>query len=141
MKRCNSCGVAKPNTAFTKQKGRNGKYNLLFECKECACKTQKIRYQNLTPEQKLKKKDRFIQRTYGITMEDYNIMFQAQEGCCKSCKRHQSNFTKALVIDHCHRTKQIRGLLCSGCNLALGNVGESALYLRALANYIEKSNN
>lgn len=45
-----------------------------------------------------------------------------------------------LVVDHCHTTRRVRGLLCVGCNAAIGHFRddvatvESALaYLRAAA--------
>jgi len=138
MKRCRTCGISKPATAYTKQKQRNGKYLLAFECKECACNRQSKRYQILTPEQKLKKKEKFIQRTYGIDLMEFNRIFSEQQGKCASCGIHQSALDKSLVIDHCHNTKLVRGLLCSGCNLALGNVKESAETLEKLAVYIRK---
>lgn len=138
-KRCATCGKSKPRTAFTRQKMRNGKYNLNFECKECACDRQAKRYQTYTKEQKLHKKDKFLQRTYGITIDDYNIMFNKQEGRCASCGRHQSEFKKSLVVDHRHSDGKVRGLLCSNCNLALGNVKENPEFLEKLANYIRNS--
>lgn len=137
MKRCNTCGVAKKSTAFTKQKQRSGNFALMFECKECACIKQTKRHQKQTPEQKLRKKETFILRTYGITMREYNSLFEKQEGKCASCKIHQSELLKALVIDHCHKTMKVRGLLCAGCNLALGNVKESYDSLIALAAYVK----
>lgn len=46
--------------------------------------------------------------------------------------------TERLVWDHCHTTGAQRGVLCGGCNIALGMVRDRPDILRALANYIEK---
>lgn len=136
MKRCNTCGMAKPATAFTKQKQRSGNFTLMFECKECATIKQTKRYQSYTPEQKLHKKNKFMIRKYGITIEDYTRMFNEQKECCKVCGIHQTELPKALVVDHCHATKKVRGLLCSGCNLAIGNIKENHTRAELLSLYI-----
>lgn len=39
-------------------------------------------------------------------------------GACEICNRSLDN-TKRLVIDHNHTTGQVRGVLCSRCNIAL----------------------
>ena len=52
---------------------------------------------------------------YCITTEQYDAMFAKQNGLCKLCEQ-----SKKLVVDHCHETNRIRGLLCIGCNAALG---------------------
>lgn len=79
-----------------------------------------------------------MRRKYGITIEQYNEMFAKQNGKCANdlCGKHQSEITKSLVVDHCHVTNKVRGLLCAGCNLALGNTYESAARLEGLAKYI-----
>lgn len=137
MKRCKTCGISKKTTAFTRQKQRSGNYAFNFECKECACGRQAKRYQNRTEEQKLKKKDTFIRRLYGIGLEEYQVLFDSQEGKCAACQISQEELPKALVIDHCHASNKVRGLLCSGCNLALGNVKENIAALLGLAAYIK----
>ena len=53
---------------------------------------------------------------YGITLEQYNEMFDKQKGKCAICKRHQKELTRTLCVDHNHKTKQVRGLLCVTCN-------------------------
>ena len=64
-------------------------------------------------------------KTFGITLEEYNEMFTKQNGCCSICGRHQSEFNKALSVDHNHETGEIRGLLCSKCNFGIGNFNDS----------------
>jgi hypothetical protein len=53
---------------------------------------------------------------FGLSPEDHNKMFEDQNGCCAICTRHQSEFKKALAVDHDHATGEVRGLLCAFCN-------------------------
>ncbi len=63
-----------------------------------------------------------LQSNYGITLNEYNRMFQIQGGMCAICKRHQSEFKKALHVDHNHKTGKVRSLLCAKCNVLVGVV-------------------
>ena len=47
---------------------------------------------------------------------------------------------KRLAVDHCHKTGKIRGLLCSTCNLMIGNAYDNPEILRSGANYLEAQN-
>lgn len=57
-------------------------------------------------------------RKYAITVEDYDKMLIAQAGVCAICKR--TNIKTRLAVDHNHDTGQVRELLCTRCNPALG---------------------
>jgi len=56
-----------------------------------------------------------LKREYGITTGQYNEMLEEQEGKCAICYR-----TRKLVVDHCHKTRKVRSLVCRPCNLGLG---------------------
>lgn len=86
-----------------------------------------------------------LKRDYGITVEYYNELLKKQNFSCASCgisttelennsqwKRHHK-----LVVDHCHETGLIRGLLCNNCNTALGMVKESLAVLEGLKQYVK----
>jgi len=75
---------------------------------------------------------------YGITPADFDRMFAEQKGCCAICGKHQSELKRALSVDHDHKTKVIRGLLCNNCNLAIGKLQDSSVLLRKAADYLEK---
>ncbi len=53
----------------------------------------------------------------GVTDEQYEEMLDEQGGVCALCG--QPPKTRRLHVDHDHRTKQVRGLLCYRCNRAL----------------------
>jgi len=63
-------------------------------------------------------------RLYGIDKKTYEQMHENQEGKCKICQGDgfvmAECHTVKLVVDHCHTTGEVRGLLCHNCNRALG---------------------
>jgi len=74
-------------------------------------------------------------RPYGLHVLDYYAMLKEQAGKCAAC----GDPGDALVVDHCHLTDIVRGLIHSGCNSALGFAAESPHRLRALADYLERT--
>ena len=65
------------------------------------------------------------------------------EGLCDVCQLPETNKdrtgkTRFLNVDHCHATGKIRGVLCSVCNMAIGNANDDPKRLRKLADYLEQ---
>lgn len=78
-----------------------------------------------------------IKRIYGITKEQYDVMLQQQKYCCAICSVNiETQRDKTLVIDHCHTTGKIRGLLCHACNTAIGLFKDSQETLLKACNYL-----
>ena len=73
-------------------------------------------------------------KKYGLTVEQYEEMFQKQDGKCKICKKPSSYW---LVVDHNHKTNEVRGLLCHRCNRALGMFRDDAELLAEAIRYLE----
>ena len=71
-------------------------------------------------------------------IEFYNSRFKKQKGCCAICGRHQTELTRRLVIDHCHKTNKLRGLLCGLCNTGIGNLKDDAELCLKAYNYLRK---
>jgi hypothetical protein len=57
---------------------------------------------------------------YNMTEEQYNEILLSQNSKCLICEMKHEDASKGLHIDHDHTTGEIRGLLCSRCNGALG---------------------
>lgn len=57
-------------------------------------------------------------RKYGLTAFDYAELYDLQGGVCGICSRPPRK--RAFVVDHDHRTGEVRGLVHAPCNLALG---------------------
>lgn len=85
-------------------------------------------------------KNRQLKNKFGITLDDYNKMFEDQKGCCKTCNRHQTILSKGLVVDHCHKTGKVRGLLCDYCNRLLGNYENKPELFISFNIYLGKQN-
>ena len=64
----------------------------------------------------------------------YPSLYLKQEGKCRICEREPGS--RKLSIDHSHSTGQVRGLLCTNCNLALGNLKDSPLLAVRAAQYL-----
>lgn len=82
---------------------------------------------------------------YGISMEKYMEMYEQQHGCCALCKKPGASFVagnqgrvETLAVDHDHKTKKVRSLLCHQCNKGIGCFGESVVSLRQAIEYLER---
>ena len=80
--------------------------------------------------------DRHIARVFGLSAEDWARLFEAQAGKCVGCLT-ALKMDKRTHVDHCHRTGRVRGLLCAGCNSALGQIRDNTETLRRLITYLE----
>lgn len=96
-------------------------------------KTYQAAYVVANPE---KVKAGYLQRKYGITLEQYNILLVKQNSNCAICGINQANLSRALAVDHCHTTGKIRGLLCSNCNTGLGLFDDNVGNLTAAIQYL-----
>ena len=60
-------------------------------------------------------------KTYKLTYYDVDAMVRKQNGRCKICGGNDGRGLWGLVVDHDHITGQVRQMLCTKCNLLLGN--------------------
>jgi len=127
-KPCKQCGVEKP---FSQFRTCNTKHGFYQTCKEC-CKAK------VSPETlafyywkaDLKKK-------YKLTPDQYYSMLEEQGGGCAICGITDPGAKKSyFCVDHCHHTGDVRGLLCSSCNIGIGNLKDSRLLLQNALRYL-----
>lgn len=79
-----------------------------------------------------------LKRHYGMTPEEHNSLFTSQGSCCGACGSPDPGRKSGdWSTDHDHETGVVRGILCNGCNLALGHTKDDPARLRKLAEYIE----
>ncbi len=103
----------------------------------------KLRCEDPTTSRRYKRRAH-LKSTYGIALEFYDALLATQNGVCAVCHQPETELrrgtVKSLDVDHNHDTGQIRGLLCSACNTALGLLREDPLRIKALFEYIERAN-
>lgn len=77
-----------------------------------------------------------LKSKYGITPEEYDVMFAAQKGLCFLCGKQEPKGVR-LAVDHCHKEKRVRKLLCRVCNLLLGRIEADAQWLTRALDYLK----
>jgi len=88
--------------------------------------------------------DRNIKRRFGLTRDQYNEKLKNQNYVCAICDQPETavdgrtGTIKSLAVDHCHKYKGIRKLLCGRCNTTLGKVDDSTELLQSMINYLKK---
>lgn len=76
--------------------------------------------------------NRHRQRKYNLEPLDYQTLHETQEGRCGIC-----SCDGPLVIDHCHHTGRVRGLLCHHCNTGIGLLRDSHPVLLAALQWVD----
>ncbi len=90
-----------------------------------------------------KRREEAAKYRYGISVSKLKEMTKRQKNLCAICNRkeslkdHRTGKTRNLSIDHCHRSGEVRGLLCGGCNRILGLAKDSIPTLKKAIKYLE----
>ena len=140
MKTCKGCKLEKPLSQYSKCGGGRTR----ARCKDC-CKIAYDKWKEKNPDHakeawrkastKYYSKDEFYLRRrtkkYGLTVDEYKELESKQEYKCAICKQEIT-----LVIDHCHDSNEVRGLLCSNCNAGLGFFQDNTEVLYSAIEYL-----
>jgi hypothetical protein len=73
-------------------------------------------------------------KRYGVPVQDLLRMLQDAQGCA-IC----GDSNAELVVDHCHTTLNVRGLLCSNCNIGIGMFRDDPSRLQGAIAYLQAS--
>jgi hypothetical protein len=113
---CNKCARTKPLEQFPKRDKQVRRYT----CTHCYNEFRRTRgdYRR-KPGAPGAGRWRALKERYGLTREQYLALVAAQSGVCAMCQQAPKS-VRPLVVDHCHNTGVIRGLLCVYCNVAVG---------------------
>jgi Recombination endonuclease VII len=86
--------------------------------------------------------NRNLIRNFGITIDDYENILIKQNHVCAICEEIETETNKGniknMAVDHCHKSGNIRELLCTRCNRALGSINDSVELLQKMINYLNK---
>lgn len=74
---------------------------------------------------------------YNISIPDMNILLDGITHC-EICSIEFT--TNRKVIDHCHKDKHIRGILCDPCNTTLGHLEKTNDMLEKMTYYLKTRN-
>ena len=136
---CKKCGTARPHAEFYKDRPT---------CRPCT-RAQQRAYRNKRPDFH---RNHNLRQRYGITVADFESILSSQNFTCAICEveiSHALDYKggKSVAVDHNHETGEVRGILCSGCNLVLGHARESTevlyraiVYLSERGAYTPKGN-
>ena len=78
--------------------------------------------------------DAHLRKSYGISLEDYRKILDSQGGSCWICRGGTSK--RFLAVDHCHKTGDVRGLLCARCNGVLADFRDNPEWFQRAIEYL-----
>ena len=159
-KRCSKCSKLRVLTKFVKHKQTSDKLHTI--CKHCQSeyrkewylknkekvkakalkwgkdnkeliyKRKKDKWKNHPLKRKLYQKINHLKYKYGLTLEEYKKLKSKCDNKCMIC-----NKKRKLFIDHNHKTKQVRGLICHNCNFILGLAYDKLEILKNAYKYLK----
>ena len=126
MKSCPMCDEVKPVAKFHKNKSTAD--GLCTYCKQCSSQYEKDRWHKRKPVAQ----ERYFRQTYNLTPNQIEQMLEDQGGVCAICGEEP----KRRVVDHCHDSGRVRGILCDTCNRCLGLLKDNVDVLMSAAAYL-----
>jgi len=144
-KKCRSCGIEKELKDFdTKAYGRLGTTASCTVCRDrfrdrINERVERTKERNKEYKKKNNNARRYsLKNKYGIDIEQYDNILEKQNNLCAICGKPNDG-KKSFSVDHDHKTNKVRGLLCTSCNLGLGNFKDTIKLLASAARYLIKN--
>lgn len=110
------------------------------------CHKKYVAARKLTPEVKYQIRKSWYRTKYGVTPEFFDQLLESQGRRCAICETSEPMFKPGghrsgtgWCLDHDHATNEIRGVLCSSCNYAIGMLGDSIPRLHQAIRYLSKT--
>lgn len=69
-----------------------------------------------------------------MTLATFFPLLESQGNACALCRRAIT--PESAVVDHCHETGRLRGILCVRCNGAIGGLGDTRESLQRALDYL-----
>lgn len=103
-------------------------------CRRHANELRKRQPHNTAEKQRFQK----LKVVYGLTVDEFSALWQKQNGQCgnSGCDTTLRYGKGQYAVDHNHSTGEVRGLLCTKCNVALGMLDDSLEKLAGLIEYL-----
>lgn len=143
---CTKCKSWHPITNFNKRSDgryKDGSPKYRSWCKECdgASKLEHYYSKRRGNKHRLCSYRYILKSRYGISEEIFTEMYNSQEGRCCICDKGLGNMFLDVnglrpVVDHCHKTGKVRGLLCNTCNSGIGMLEDSPKLLMKALKYL-----
>lgn len=123
---CPHCKAEKPISDFyvCRQANSEKKY-VKTRCKECHRKYPRDRMGDN------------LRNRYGLTREQWHAIRAKENHRCMICRVHEATLPRLLMVDHCHRSKHVRGVLCQHCNTMLGMAKDKIATLHRAIRYLK----
>lgn len=87
---------------------------------------------------RLHQRRHYLRKKYGVTLEWFEQKLAEQDGRCAICRSADPGAWpwQDFVVDHDHHTGEVRGLLCSYCNTAIGQFKDDPDNTQRATNYL-----
>jgi hypothetical protein len=93
-------------------------------------------YQRNKEYQKQYGRNYHLKKKYGMTAEQWDATFESQGCACAICKSRETSHH--WCVDHDHESGEVRGILCSPCNILIGMAKDHPQVLDDAKRYLEE---
>lgn len=141
IKKCPICEQEKDIACFYKNKSTKDGHE---HCCKCCKKRYPKKYMfsdEYKAREKRRKRSSKLLKKYNLSEQEFNKMFLEQHGKCLICKTEMilgTNKGKSVCcVDHCHKTHNVRALLCHECNTLIGKIENNSNVRKYIINVIK----
>ena len=139
MKSCTKCGQTKEDSNFYLEKAKR-KDGSIREFRRSHCRACELsRKSKRDKRTKKQRADADCMRKYGITSDIREAMAIRQGGCGICGTKKPGGRSGTWNIDHCHKTGNVRGVLCWECNVGIGKLKDDPVLTRRATQWLEQT--